>query len=369
MSRRKVAFLTPLYFDERSCLGGGERYPLNLAHGVVAASNGDYGVEILSFGDAPRRQALAPGVDLRVLVAAGRPANPADVVSWELPEALADADLVHIHQAYTRCSELGLLVARQQGKPICVTDHGGNSSQLGLDLASLDLADRVFCQSEYAATFLHTRTPLVMVKGGVDATRFAPPEVRPTRDRALYVGRLLPHKGVDRLIEAVPHDLPLTVCGRPYHDDYFRLLQQLARGKRVEFVTDADDATILDLYSRAWANVLPSVFRDCYGNSHLAPELMGLTLLEAMACGTPAIASRVGAMPEFIIEGKTGFVFDTPEQLAGQLLALAADPSRADEMGRRGREVVLAEYDLRVLGARTVTVYEDLLRRGREVAA
>lgn len=369
MARRKVAFLTPLYFDEGSCLGGGERYPLNLARGVVDASGGDYRVELISFGASATTRPLLPGVTLRVLKAAKKPDNPADVVSWDLPAAIADADLVHIHQAYTRCSEMGLLVAKQQRKPICVTDHGGNSSPLGIELGSLELADRVFCQSDFIASMLRTRTPIVMVKGGVDATLFAPPAVRPKRDRVLYVGRLLPHKGIDRLILALPPELPLTVCGRPYHDPYFRLLRHLSEGKQVEFVTDADDAAIRDLYARAWANVLPSVYRDCYGHAHLAPELMGLTLLEAMACGTPAICSRVAAMPEFIRDGETGHVFDTPEELAGQLLALAADPAKVEAMGRGAREVVEREYDLRVVGARTVAVYDELLRATREVAA
>jgi len=369
MARRKVAFLTPLHFDEGSCLGGGERYPLNLARGVVEQSAGAYEVELISFGTAPDRRPLLPGINLRVLTAARRPANPTDVVSWDLPAALADADLVHIHQAYTRCSEVGLLVAKQQRKPICVTDHGGNSSNLGLELGCLDLADRVFCQSDFTASLLRTRTPIVMVKGGVDAAVFAPPAHRPPRDRVLYVGRLLPHKGIDRLISALPPELPLTVCGRPYHADYFRLLKSLAAGKRVEFVTDADDAAIRDLYARSWANVLPSVYRDCYGNSHLAPELMGLTLLEAMACGTPAICSRVAAMPEFVRDGETGFIFDTPDDLARQLRTLAADPGLVERMGRRARQVVEADYDLKVVGARTVAVYDELLRGNREVAA
>ncbi len=89
-----------------------------------------------------------------------------------------------------------------------------------------------------------------------------PPACAPPRDRVLYVGRLLPHKGIEHLIDATPPELPLTVCGRAYHDGYFRRLQAAAVGKQVEFVTDADDATILDLYRRAWVNVLPSVYRE-----------------------------------------------------------------------------------------------------------
>src|SRR6516164_2706297 len=117
MSLRKISYLTPLYFDARSCLGGGERYPLNLAVGVVEASGRACTVEIVSYGDAPGRRTLKPGVSLRILRADNRPANHLDVVSWELPEAIADADLVHIHAPFTRSNEMGLLVAKQQRKP------------------------------------------------------------------------------------------------------------------------------------------------------------------------------------------------------------------------------------------------------------
>lgn len=373
MATRTVAYLTPLYFDERSYLGGGERYPLNLAKGVVAASGGAYKVELISFGDEPRQLTLAPGVGLRVLRAARKPENPLDVVSWDLPEAIADADLVHVHQAYTRCSEMGLLVAKIQRKPVCLTDHGGFTSPLGTEVGTLDLADRIVAYSDFgAALYGRTRTPVLVIKGGVDATLFRPPSGPPApRDRVLYVGRLLPHKGIDLLISALPPELPLTVCGRPYHADYFRRLEALSEGKRVEFVTDADDEAVKRLYARAWAVVLPSVYRDCEGNVHRAPELMGFTLLEAMACGTPAIASRVGAMPEFIREGETGFVFDGPEQLADQLRLLAGDPGMADRMGRAAREEVEREYDLKVAGGKLAALYDSLIaaiRRGGAAA-
>lgn len=369
MAVRKIAYLSPLYFDEGSYVGGGERYPLNLARGVVEGSKGACHVELLSFGPRPFTRPLFPGVWLRVLTAARRPALALDVISWELPEALADADLVHIHQAYTRCSEMGLLVAKQQRKPVCITDHGGTTSSLGQQLGALELADRIICYSEFGASLYRTQRPIVVIKGGVDGTTFAPPTVRPPRDRIVYVGRLLPHKGIDRLIDAMPPDIPLTVCGRPYHPDYFHLLQSKAIGKRVEFVTDADDELIRGLYARAWANVLPSVYKDCYGIPHRAPELMGFTLLEAMACGTPAICSRVAAMPEFIDHGETGFVFDSPDDLTGQIVRLAGDPELVERMGRRARRAVDREFDLRVAGARFWAVYQELLSRREEAAA
>ncbi len=276
------------------------------------------------------------------------------MVSWELPSAIADADLVHFHQIYARSCEMGLLLAKQQRKPICVTDHGGHSSNLGMNLGFLELADRIIAYSDFGAALLRskTRTPITLVKGGVDGARFFPPEPgrRPPRDRVLYVGRLLPHKGLDTLIEALPPALRLTLCGRAYHEPFYRRLQELAVGKQVEFITDADDATLLDLYRRAYANVLPSVYRDCYGTSYAAPELMGFTLLEAMACGTPAICSRVGGMPEYVNDGETGYVFDTPAELTAAITLLAGDPLLADRMGERARQVVDEEFDLKVAG-------------------
>jgi glycosyltransferase involved in cell wall biosynthesis len=369
MATRKVAYLTPLYFDEASCLGGGERYVHNLARGVVDSARGQYEIDLLSFGDKAREHALGPGIRLKVLPVAGRPRNVLDVVSWDLPGAIAGADLVHIFQAYSRCTEMGVLVAKQQRKPVCVTDHGGFSSSLGIELGLLDVVDRVVAYSDFGARQYRTRTPIVTVKGGVDGTLFAPPAVRPERDRITYVGRILPHKGIDRLIRALPDSLPLSVCGRPYHTEYFGMLTELAAGKRVEFVLDADDATVRDLYARAWANVLPSVYEDCYGNVYQVPELMGFTLLEAMACGTPAIASRVGGMPEFIRHGETGFVFDSIEELSAQLRSLASDSARVETMGKQARLAVEREFDLKVAGAQLCAVYDELIGQAREAAA
>jgi glycosyltransferase involved in cell wall biosynthesis len=370
MATRKVAYVTPLYFDEASCLGGGERYPLNLGRGVVAASRGAYEVDLISFGKGKQRTLpLGPGINLRVLERSHQPRQSLDVVSWDLSDALAGVDLVHFHQVYNRCFELGLLLAKYLGKPVCATDHGGESSRLVHDLNLLDLVDTVVAYSDFGAKRYRTRSPLVTIKGGVDANLFHPPEVRPKRVGVLYVGRLLPHKGIDRLIEVLPSDLPLTVCGRPYHDAYFERLKELSVGKRVQFVTDADDACIRRLYESSWVNVLPSVYEDCYGTIHAAPELMGFTLLEAMACGTPAICSRVAAMPEFVKHGVTGFVYDTPEELASQLRRLATDPALVERLGLAAREEVEREFALEVAGAKLVNLYEDLITRSKEQAA
>jgi glycosyltransferase involved in cell wall biosynthesis len=368
----KIAYPTPLYFADQSCLGGGERYPVYLAAGVVEATRGAFEVEIISYGDRPRRETIGDGVSLRILKS-DRPSDPLEALSWELPEAIEDADLVHIHQIFTRPSMAALVAAKQQGKPVCMTDHGARSPGLGTESVALELADRIISNSAFGGSLLRTTTPVIVVKGGVDTELFTPSPVPLPRDFVLYVGRLLPHKGVDRLIAALPGDLPLVVCGRPSRPDYFRLLQRLASGKSVRFVTDADDTVVRELYRRALVNVLPSVYRDCYGNHYQAPELMGLTLLEAMACGTPAACADVAGMPEFIEDGKTGFIFRDDRELTSVLRSLADDRSLADRLGRTAREVVVAEYDRTVVGARVADVYTSLIASSRiaesEVAA
>ena len=357
---KRIAYLTPLYFSDESVVGGGERYPLNLAVGVAESGEG-FEVELVSYGPRAFRRELHPGVSLRVLPLAHPPRHPLDPVSWDLPDAVADADLVHVMQAFTRASEVAFVAAKVYGKPLCVTDLGGTSSTVGITTGALDLVDRVVCYSEFGAAMLRTSAPVVVIKGGVDARAFRPPERPPPRDRVLFVGRLLPHKGIDLLVRALPPELPLTVCGRPYNPRYLELLKELSAGKQVEFVTDATDTTLRGLYARSWATVLPSQYKDCYGQVYPAPELMGLTLLESMSCGTPVACSRVGAMPEFVRHGETGFVFDTPEDLTAQLRRLAGEPGLADRLGRAARQAVEEEYDLRACGVRLAAVSREVL--------
>jgi glycosyltransferase involved in cell wall biosynthesis len=364
----RIAYVSPQYFADASYLGGGERYVYNLARAVASAA-GDCHVDLISYAPASETVELADGVTLRLVTASNRPSEALDTTSWEIPEAISDAELVHLHQAFTQSAEFGLLAAKLQRKPVCMSDQGGQSSRLGQSLGSLELADRIICYSDFGASLFRTRTQIALVKGGVDEGFFSPPTSPVRREGFLYVGRLLPHKGVDRLLAALPDGMPLTVLGRPYDESYYGLLQKLARTKDVRFVTDADDATLLNEYRRAWAVVLPSTYVDCYGRSYLAPELMGLTLLEAMACGTPAICSTVGALPEFIRHEKTGLVFESVAELREELERLSADSALVDELGAGAREVVVEEYGFAAVGPKMLNIYEELVAERAASAA
>jgi hypothetical protein len=124
----------------------------------------------------------------------------------------------------------------------------------------------------------------------------------------LFVGRLLPHKGVDDLIRGLPENLRLTIVGPAPHEETKARLEALARGKAVTFLHDVNDEALVQQYRRTSCIVLPSVYRTPDGTETRVPEPLGQTLLEGMACGAPAICTRVASMPEVVEDGVTGFV-------------------------------------------------------------
>src|SRR5205085_10832980 len=118
---------------------------------------------------------------------------------------------------------------------------------------------------------------------------------------------------------------------------------RLAAGRRVRFTGPVADDDLPALYRRASVFVLPTVETTCYGGSVAVTELLGLSVLEAMASGTPVVASRTGGLPEVVRDGETGFLVtpgDVPE-LHDRLDRLLRDPALARRMGRAARELVL----------------------------
>jgi len=183
-----------------------------------------------------------------------------------------------------------------------------------------------------------------VVYGGVDTARFSPGGG--AGDRVLFVGRLLPHKGVEHLIEALPAGMGLDVAGPLLDERYASDLRGLAQGKDVAFHHDWDDARLADAYRAALCVALPSVYTDRYGSHSPVPELLGQTLLEGMASGRPAVCTRVGGMPEVVADGVTGFVVPPgdPAALRAALERLRDDRALAGALGAAGRDHVLEHF-------------------------
>jgi glycosyltransferase involved in cell wall biosynthesis len=131
------------------------------------------------------------------------------------------------------------------------------------------------------------------------------------------------------------------------------------KGNRVNFPHDCDDRMLIDAYRRALCLVLPSVYRTAAGAETKVPELLGQALLEAMACGTPVICTRVASMPEIVDEGVTGFIVEPgdPRALGDRLQWFADHPAEAAAMGAAGRRAVLERFQWTQVVQRCLDAY------------
>ncbi|MGG6242673.1 glycosyltransferase family 4 protein [Nodosilinea sp. AN01ver1] len=319
----RVAHITPTYFDNDSVIGGGERYPTELATWMAKRIP----ATLVSF--ASSRQTHYVG-SLRVETYPvkhfiyGNRINP---ISLRYLTSVINADIVHIHNINTVVSDVACLVGRLLGKKMFVTDYGGGGNLvLNRKLPVFQGYRAAIAYSQFGIGFIpeSLRQKAILIKGGIDIDKFCPDPSLPAEDKILYVGRLLPHKGINYLVDAMRSlqetGYRLVIIGRAYHDQFYSDLKEQAKGLPIEFVHDADDQRLINEYRTAKVTVLPSVYTSCYGNYTRLPELMGFTLLESQACGTPAICTDAGAMREFVEHGQTGWVV---EQNSGEAIAQA----------------------------------------------
>jgi glycosyltransferase involved in cell wall biosynthesis len=307
----KVVHVTPTYFDNSSIIGGGERYPTELALWMSKVVD----TTLVSF--APQRKSYQQE-NLKVEIYPvkrlihGNKVNP---LTFRYLRSLWNADVIHVHHIHTLVSDMACLIGYLLGKRVVVTDYGGGGSfALSHRLPVFQGYQNAITYSKFGLDFLPPalQKKAVLIKGGIDIQKFCPDDSTKREKKVLYVGRILPHKGIDYLIAGFRQldrfDYKLRIIGRVYNEEYYEYLKQLAAGLSVDFVHDADDQRLIQEYRTATVTVLPSVHTSYNGLYSPVPELMGFTLLESQACGTPVICTDAGAMSEFVDNERTGFV-------------------------------------------------------------
>jgi glycosyltransferase involved in cell wall biosynthesis len=339
-----VLHVVPALFGTSGIVGGAERYALELARHMADRVP----TRLVSFGsqDAESRQGH---LDVRVMGGAwhvrGQRTNPFTLAI--VPEILK-ADIVHCHQHHILMSSTAAAICRVTGRRVFATDLGGG----GWDVSAYVSTDRWFDAhlhiSEYSRYISHHdgKPWARVILGGVDTIKFSPDPAAARTARALFVGRLLPHKGVADLIKALPDAIALDIVGPLNTTGAVESLKGQAAEKAVEFHHGVVDTALVEMYRRALCLVLPSVYRTAEGQHTDVPELLGQTLLEAMACATPVICTRVASMPEIVEDGVSGFIVEPGDSvvLRSRLEWLAAHPVEAAAMGAAGRERVLARF-------------------------
>jgi D-inositol-3-phosphate glycosyltransferase len=241
-------------------------------------------------------------------------------------------------------------------------------------------ADRIVCAGEAEArmlTDLYRAQPqkISVIPCGVDVDHFRPIDRAEARAHIgfdsdepviLFVGRIEPLKGIDVLIQAASHlEGPfrvLVVGGNEKDGRRLRELARLARDLGVEeqitFIPAASREDLPYYYNAADVCAVPSYY-----------ESFGLVALEAMACGVPVVATRVGGLKDTVRDGRTGYLvpWRCPEPFAERLdLLLANEPLRLS-IGREARAVA-ETYRWSHVAEQVESVYHDLVGSYRGVA-
>ncbi len=219
-------------------------------------------------------------------------------------EALAGCDIIHDHTL------AGLFVSElYPHSTVVTTNHGPFNDDL-VDIYRL-VAGRIplIAISYHQASTAPASVPVsTVIHHGLDLTRYT---FDPSGGDYLFsLGRMNHDKGIDRAIEIARRaGLPLLIAAKmreAAEQRYFAETIEPHLGNGIEYVGEVDHIEKVKLLQGAKALINPIRW----------PEPFGLVMIEALACGTPVIATNDGAAPEIVVDGKTGFLADDTDDLA-----------------------------------------------------
>jgi glycogen synthase len=317
--------------------------------------------------------------------------------------AIEKADVVHCHTWYTHFA--GCLVQQLTGAILVLTTHSlephrpWKAEQLGtayrasswLEKTAYQNADGVVAVSEAMREDVHDLygvppNRIRVIPNGIDLDQYhsvpdhavlAKYQIDADKPFVLFVGRITRQKGIIHLVNSLKYLRPRTqivLCaGAPDTEEIGREMAERVEQARREtsnpivwIAQMVPKSDVIALYSQASLFVCPSVY-----------EPFGIINLEAMACGTPVVASAVGGIKEVVVSGETGLLvpFEArgatdfeprdPEQFARDLAAamdgLLSDPDLRRQMGQRSRKRVERLFSWKSIARRTYDFYQSLI--------
>jgi glycosyltransferase involved in cell wall biosynthesis len=281
------------------------------------------------------------------------------------------ADVLHAHTFASAVP--GTRARRKYRRPLVVTLHTSHFLRLARRAAWQPILRRIIRSADWllaasveirdVALGLYPHPRAEALTNGVDTDMFRPREgAGQSREvpRVIVPRRLFPKNGVEYFIRALPLvqreqriDAMLVGDG-PERDRLERLARELGVSDMVQFLGRRPNDAMPALLADADVAVFPSLL-----------EATSVAALEAMSCGVPVAASRVGGLPE-IVDETVGTLFEPadPPSLAHALLALLRRSDRA-ALGRVARDRVVASWSVQRLARRHLEIYETLLREKR----
>ena len=390
--------------------GGAGVHVEYLTRELARADGGKHAIEVVCFGDQSSRDGnlsvhgVKPNFSLPAQDQKHVKFQDTMLRNLEMAGLVAGVDIVHCHTWYTHLA--GCLIKQLAGAKLVLTTHSlephrpWKVEQLGtaynastwVERTAYENADGVVAVSEsmkadvgslYGVPDARVR----VIPNGIDLQQYHPapnPDVLtkyaidPDRPFVLFVGRITRQKGIIHLVDAIKSIRPgvqVVLCaGAPDTPEIGREMTERVEKARAAAAVPiiwipqiVPKNEIIALYSMASVFVCPSVY-----------EPFGIINLEAMACGTPVVASAVGGITEVVVPGETGLLVPidprgetdfepkNPERFATDLAEavnqILDDPERMTEMGRRSRERVERDYSWRSVARTTLDFYRSLLQ-------
>jgi glycogen(starch) synthase len=299
-----------------------------------------------------------------------------------------DFDVLHVHDWLT--APAGIAAKHFLRKPLVVTLHSteyGRSTLHSVDSFTIDgwewwstyeanklIVTTYSMRHEVCGHFNVPWEKVWIIPNAVDASKFqvnvdrnsvrARFGVAPSEKLILYVGRLVPQKGVEFLIGAVPRiaakygGAKCVIVGDGWlrgHLEY--LANQTGQRWRFNFTGFISDADLVALMRSADVLVVPSVY-----------EPFGIVALEGMAAGVPVVASQVGGLAEVVEHDRTGeYVYmRSPDSIAWGVDRVLSNSGHAAWLVKNGLEAVQKVYSWEAVAKKTTELYEDVVKGGKK---
>jgi len=403
----KVVILTNEY--PPNVYGGAGVHVQYLVRELAKLEENAVTVKVLCFGDQEiqHRNLQVRGVDLDLRCTDHEMLHPELLRTLIREVAMTGsvdaADIIHCHTWYTHLA--GCLLKQLVGGRLVLTTHSlephrpWKREQLGtaynasswMEKTAYENADGVIAVSQSMSNDVHDLygVPLDKIRvihNGIDIEEYQPGVdlevlscygINPGKRFILFVGRITRQKGILHLVNAVPHirtNVQIVLCAgaadtaaiEQEMSNAVALARKKSRNEIIWIPQVVPKPEIISIYSAAALFVCPSIY-----------EPFGIINLEAMACGTPVVASAVGGIPDIVVPEETGLLvpFDRagpgnsepgdPGQysrdLASAIDSLLNAPEKIELMGKKAREQVEQFFSWKSIARQTLDFYRDLL--------
>jgi glycosyltransferase involved in cell wall biosynthesis len=295
---------------------------------------------------------------------------------------LVNFDVLHVHDWLTAPCSIGFKHFTK--KPMVFTAHSTENGRSGLHIPDSFTIDGLEWWSTYEANKIivasgsmkgevcgHFHVPdskVEIIPNGIDVSKYegqvdrgavrARYGVQPHEKLILCVGRLVPQKGIEYLIHAVPivarrrPEAKFVIAGDGWYRDHLQwIANTTGHGWRIRFTGFIPDWDLVALTKSADVLVVPSVY-----------EPFGIVALEGMAASVPVVATQVGGLTEFIEHDRTGVLTYSrnPESIAWGIDHVLSNQGHAEWLVKNAREVVQKAYSWEAIARRTGKIYKEV---------